>query len=54
MRWLMINIPMLFLLNALLGMYGIVWATPTAETGSLIVAAFLVVLLIRDIRQGKI
>ena len=26
MRWAMINIPMLFLLNALFGMYGIVWS----------------------------
>ncbi len=48
------DIPLMFLFKSMFGMYGIVWATPTAETGSLIVAAFLVVLLIRDIRQGKI
>jgi hypothetical protein len=48
------DIPLMFLFKSMFGMYGIVWATPTAETGSLIVAAFLVLLLIRDIRQGKI
>ena len=32
MRWLVFNIPMLFLLNAVFGMYGIVWAQVTADT----------------------
>ena len=32
MRWLVFNIPMLFLLNALFGMYGIVWSQVTADT----------------------
>ncbi len=31
MRWLVFNIPMLYLLNALIGMYGIVWAQITAD-----------------------
>lgn len=31
MRWAAFNIPMLFLLNALIGMYGIVWAQLTAD-----------------------
>ena len=31
MRWLAFNIPMLFLLNYLFGMYGIVWAQVTAD-----------------------
>ena len=30
-RWLVFNIPMLFLLNALVGMYGVVWAQVTAD-----------------------
>ena len=30
-RWLIFNIPMLFLLNALIGMNGIVWAQVTAD-----------------------
>ena len=31
-RWLVFNIPMLFLLNGLLGMFGLVWAQVTADT----------------------
>lgn len=31
-RWLIFNIPMLFILNAALGMYGIVWSQVTADT----------------------
>ncbi len=30
-RWLVLNIPMLFLLNRLFGMYGLVWAQVTAD-----------------------
>lgn len=30
-RWLVFNIPMLFLLNAVFGMYGIVWSQVTAD-----------------------
>ncbi len=30
-RWLALNIPMLFLLNAIFGMYGIVWAQTAAD-----------------------
>ena len=30
-RWLAPNIPMLFLLNAIFGMYGIVWVQATAD-----------------------
>ena len=30
-RWLVFNIPMLFLLNRLFGMYGIVWAQSAAD-----------------------
>lgn len=32
LRWALVNIPMLFLLNALLGMYGIVWAQFISDT----------------------
>ena len=31
-RWLVFNIPMLFLLNALFGMFGLVWSQVTADT----------------------
>ena len=30
-RWLGFNIPMLFILNALFGMYGLVWSQVTAD-----------------------
>ena len=31
-RWLVFNIPMLFLLNGMFGMYGIVWSQAAADT----------------------
>ena len=37
-RWLGFNIPMLFLLNALFGMYGIVWSQVTADTLTVILS----------------
>ena len=40
-RWLGFNIPMLFLLNALFGMYGLVWSQVTADVLTVIVS-FLV------------
>ena len=40
-RWLVFNIPMLFLLNALVGMYGIVWSQVTADTLT-VLTSFLV------------
>ncbi|MBE6006786.1 MAG: MATE family efflux transporter [Sarcina sp.] len=45
------DIPLMFLFKSLFGMYGIVWATPTAEVCSLLVAALLIRLMIRDIRR---
>ncbi len=43
MRWVAFNIPMLFLLNYLIGMYGIVWSQITADvlTVSLSVLVYL-------------
>ena len=32
LRWAVINIPMLFLLNRVLGMYGIVWSQFISDT----------------------
>ena len=40
-RWLAFNIPMLFLLNSLFGMYGIVWAQVTADTLTVLLSAFV-------------
>ncbi|MCR4672586.1 MAG: polysaccharide biosynthesis C-terminal domain-containing protein [Lachnospiraceae bacterium] len=31
MRWLVLNIPMLFIMNRLIGMYGLVWSQVTAD-----------------------
>lgn len=40
-RWLGLNIPMLFLLNALFGMFGIVWAQVTADTLTVLLSAYV-------------
>lgn len=40
-RWLVFNIPMLFILNAVVGMYGIVWAQVTADTLTVLLSAFV-------------
>ena len=41
MRWLVFNIPMLFLLNAVFGMYGIVWSQVTADTLTVILSFYV-------------
>ena len=48
------DIPLMLLFKTLMGMYGIVWATPCAEIGSLLVAAVLIRLMIRDIRENRV
>ena len=48
------DIPLMFLFKSMIGMYGIVWATPTAEIGSILVAVFLIRLMVRDIRRGDL
>lgn len=40
-RWLVFNIPMLFILNAIIGMYGLVWAQAMADSLTVILS-FLV------------
>ena len=47
------DIPLMFLFKSLMGMYGIVWATPTAEIGSILVAVFLIRLMVGDIRREE-
>ncbi|MDO5133519.1 MAG: MATE family efflux transporter [Eubacteriales bacterium] len=47
------DIPLMFLFKSMMGMYGIVWATPTAETGSLAVAGVLILLMLRDLRKDN-
>lgn len=41
MRWLVFNIPMLFLLNRVFGMYGIVWSQVTADTLTVIFSFYI-------------
>ena len=40
-RWLVLNIPMLFLLNALVGMYGIVWSQVTADSLTVLLSLYV-------------
>ena len=40
-RWLGFNIPMLFLLNALFGMFGVVWAQVTADTLTVLLSFYV-------------
>ena len=40
-RWLVLNIPMLFLLNAIFGMYGIVWAQAVADMLTVIMSFYV-------------
>ena len=41
MRWAVFNIPMLFILNHLIGMYGIVWSQVTADILTVTLSAFV-------------
>ncbi|MBQ8075140.1 MAG: cation transporter [Oscillospiraceae bacterium] len=49
MRWALVNIPMLFLLNALFGMYGIVWSQFISD----VLVAFLSWLIYRRFRRQQ-
>ncbi len=40
-RWLIFNIPMLFLLNAIFGMFGIVWSQATADILTVLLSFFV-------------
>ena len=40
-RWLVFNIPMLFLLNRIFGMYGIVWSQATADVLTVLLSFFM-------------
>lgn len=41
MRWLAFNIPMLFLLNHIIGMYGIVWSQITADVLTVVLSLYV-------------
>ena len=40
-RWLVFNIPMLFILNAIIGMYGVVWSQVTADVLTVLLSFFV-------------
>ena len=40
-RWLVFNIPMLFLLNSIFGMLGIVWCQATADTLTVLLSGYV-------------
>ena len=40
-RWLVLNIPMLFLLNSLFGMFGLVWSQVTADSLTVIMSIYV-------------
>lgn len=40
-RWLVFNIPMLFLLNAIFGMFGVVWSQVTADTLTVLLSFYV-------------
>ena len=40
-RWLVFNIPMLFLLNAIFGMFGIVWAQAAADSLTVVLSFYV-------------
>ena len=52
-RWLGFNIPMLFLLNALFGMYGLVWAQVTADSLTVALSFFVYFRFRPDILRGE-
>ena len=41
MRWAVFNIPMLFMLNHFIGMYGIVWSQVTADILTVALSAYV-------------
>ena len=40
-RWLVFNIPMLFLLNAVFGMFGVVWSQVTADSLTVLLSFYV-------------
>ena len=41
LRWLVLNIPMLYLLNYAFGMYGIVWSQIAADVVNVVVSVYV-------------
>ena len=41
MRWMVFNIPMLFILNTIIGMYGLVWSQITADILTVLLSLYV-------------
>lgn len=54
LRWAVFNIPMLFILNALFGMYGIVWTQVTADILTVAVSFFVYFRFQKKLRQQQL
>lgn len=52
MRWAVFNIPMLFLLNRLVGMYGVVWSQVCGDVLTVILSYFVYTGYIRRVRSS--
>lgn len=50
MRWMALNIPMLFLLNAIFGMYGIVWSQVAADVLTVALSALVYFRYLKKLR----
>ena len=53
MRWVAFNIPMLFILNAIFGMYGIVWSQVTADILTVALSAFVYFRYMKKLPQNS-
>lgn len=53
MRWVAFNIPMLFILNAVFGMYGIVWSQVTADVLTVALSAFVYFSYMKELPQNR-
>lgn len=53
MRWVAFNIPMLFILNAIFGMYGIVWSQVTADVLTVALSAFVYFRYMKKLSQNN-
>lgn len=49
-----LDIPFMFLMNALLGVNGIVWATPIADLGAMVIAVILFLPFFRNLKDSSV
>lgn len=54
LRWAVLNIPMLYLFNALFGMYGLVWAQVVSDVITVIVSFVVILLFFRAWKEKEV